>query len=61
MITYATATERAKSEHITQARLAAKSLLKCLEDRILQKNADMLASLLKQIELHCREGGLIAN
>jgi hypothetical protein len=59
MMTYGTAADRAKSEHITQARLAAKSLLKCLEDRILQKNADVLSSLLKQIELHCREGGLI--
>ncbi|UGX93638.1 hypothetical protein G6321_00049995 [Bradyrhizobium barranii subsp. barranii] len=59
MITYATAAEKAQNEHVIQARLAAKSLLKCLEDRILQKNADVLSSLLKQIELHCREGGLI--
>ncbi len=61
MITYGNAAERAKSEHIIHAKLAAKSLLKCLEDRILQKNADVISSLLKQIELHCRDGGLITN
>lgn len=61
MITYGSATERAKGEHIIQAKLAAKSLLKCLEDQILRRNADVLSTLLKQIELHCRGGGLITD
>lgn len=52
---------RAKQEHILQARRTAKSLHKCLDDGVLMQRADVLSALLKELEHHCRAGGLISD
>jgi hypothetical protein len=58
MQTFNTWAEKEKARHRIAAKLHARSLLKCLEDGILSQDAGIIGRLIKEIDEHCRLGGL---